>query len=175
MIEVHRTPKWPNGFSAPDSAAVFAATVPAPWGGGLVLTLPPSHHAVIVAAHAWAHRPLRRLMDLLDLTVLLEAGNRAEATAIAGGWGVASILASTTAAADAIFGDRRRTLPLRSWARNLPAARERSPREAWLERYLAPFSAHAALPASRRGARRLVDRVRTRGSSRGGGSSAARR
>jgi hypothetical protein len=107
--------------------------------------------------------------------VLLEAGDRAEAAAIAEGWGVASIFASTTAAADAIFGDRMRTLPLRSWARNLPAARERSPREAWLERYLATFSAHAALPASRHGARRLAHRVRTRAWFRAGGSGAARR
>ena len=175
VIEVHRTPKWPKGFTAPGSAEVFATAVPAPWGGGLVLTPPPSHHAVIVAAHAWAHRPLRRLMDLLDLAVMLEAGDRAEASAIAGGWGVASILASSTAAADAIFGDGKRPLPLRSWARNLPAVRERSPREAWLERYLAPFSAHAPLPASRRGARRLAQRVRTRASSRAGGSGAARR
>lgn len=167
VIEVHRLPKWPAGLVPPPPAELFAAAVPAPWGDGRILTLPPARHAIVVAAHAWAHRPLRRILDLVDVAVLLRDGDRSDAWPAARSWGAERLLTATVAAADAVLGDGRRPFALRSWARDLPAVRERGPGESLLESYLAPFSGLPALPAARQAAGRAVRELRTRASSRG--------
>jgi hypothetical protein len=107
---------------------------------------------VLLAAHAWAHRPLRRLLDLVDVLVLVRDGDREEAGAIARAWGVERLWGTTFAAAEALLGGGPPTWPLRSWARNLPEVRERSGPEARLEAVLAPFAALPPRAAVRRGA-----------------------
>ena len=151
MIELHGAPKWPAGLRPPSAAELFAAAVPSPWAGGDVLVLPPDRHAVLVAAHAWAHRPLRRVLDLADVLALLASAGRDEADAAAAAWDVAGVWRATTAAADALLGGAPTPWTLRSWARNLPVVRERSPAERFLQRVLAPFAvmpARQAAPAA---------------------------
>lgn len=151
MIELHGAPKWPAGMRPPSAAELFAAAVPSPWAGGDVLLLPPDRHAVLVAAHAWAHRPLRRVLDLVDVLALLAAAERGEADAAAAAWDIAGVWRATTAAADAMLCGAPVPWTLRSWARNLPDVRERSPTERFLQRVLAPFAvmpAHQAALAS---------------------------
>jgi Uncharacterised nucleotidyltransferase len=140
VIEVHRTPKWPAGARPPATEALFAAAVPAPWAPDGILTLPPSAHAVLIAAHSWAHRPLRRLLDLVDVAILLRDGDRDEAGEVARAWGVERLWRTTVAATDSVLGTRSSPWTLRSWARDLPAVRERRPIEQRLEELLAPFA-----------------------------------
>jgi hypothetical protein len=140
VIEVHRTAKWPAQTIAPPTAELFARAVPARACEG-ALALPPALHAVVVAAHAWTERPLRRALDLIDVQVLLRDGGREEATAAAAAWGIGAVWDATLTAGDALLGRRPLPWTLRTWARHVPHVREQRRLEAVLERVLAPFVA----------------------------------
>jgi hypothetical protein len=145
-IELHSRPKWLEGRSPPPVADLLAAAVPSVTGVDGVLALPPSHHAVLLAAHSWAHEPLRRVRDVLDVAAVLEEGDRDEAESIADGWGARRLWGTTIRAADAVLAGGRTPWTLRTWARNLPRARERTVLESHLERWLSNF---AVLPPGR--------------------------
>jgi putative nucleotidyltransferase-like protein len=140
VVEVHERPKWPG--RGPPVEALLARAVASRAAAG-VLTLPPERHAVLVAAHSWAHRPLRRLLDLLDVAALVLEADRRTASEIASRWGVPRIWETTLAVADALFSGGRAPWPLRVWARDLPAVRRRTVLEQHLEHVAAPF---ASLP-----------------------------
>jgi hypothetical protein len=145
IIELHHAPKLPPFARTVATAELLAHAVPSRWDDRLRAPSP-AEHAVLVAGHAWVERPLRRLLDLVDVELLLAETTRAEAAGVARRWGVERRWAATLAAADAILGDAPPPWTLRSWARNLPAVRERTRGEELLERALAPF---AALPPGR--------------------------
>jgi hypothetical protein len=145
-IELHSRPKWIDHVPAPPTPALFAVAVESRAGVDGVVTLPPSHHAVTLAAHSWAHEPLRRLRDILDIAAMLEEGDRAEAAAIARAWGVDRLWRTTVRAIDTVLGGERQDWSLRTWARNLPRVRERTVLESHLERWLSNF---AVLPPRR--------------------------
>jgi hypothetical protein len=141
-IELHRTPKWPGWAAPPPVAELFNEAVPSRVGAD-VLAPHPAHHAVLLAVHSWAHRPLARILDLADVSVMLQEAGRSEATAVARRWGVERIWAATVAAADALFEGAAEPWPLRTWARGTPQARRPTRSQELLERCLSPF---AALP-----------------------------
>jgi hypothetical protein len=145
MIELHHAPKLPPFARPVGTGDLLAGAVPSRWDARL-LAPSPAEHAVLVAGHAWVERPLRRLLDLVDVELLLADTTRAEAAKAARRWGVERMWTATLAAADAILADGPLPWTVRSWARNLPAVRERTRREELLERALAPF---AALPPGR--------------------------
>ena len=66
-IEVHARPKWPDHMTAPPAAELIEAAVPSTLGVPGLLTLPVAHHAVVLAAHAWAHDPLACAGRLIDV------------------------------------------------------------------------------------------------------------
>jgi hypothetical protein len=138
-VELHSAPKWPDGFSAPRSAELIAAAVPSSLGVDGVCTLDRAHHALVLAAHSWAHSPLRRVGELLDVAVVADGLAAAELRALAARWGLRRIWDTTTAAADALFAGGGTTLPLRTWARHLRHVRERTVLESHLERWLSGF------------------------------------
>jgi Uncharacterised nucleotidyltransferase len=139
-IELHGTPHWPDWAPAPPAAEILALAVPSPFGER-VRMLPAAQHAVVVAAHAWAHRPLRRVLDLIDVAVLAAEADRMDIDRQARAWGVQRVWRATIAAADAVLAHGARPWPLHVWARDLPAVRERTVLEAALARWLSPFSA----------------------------------
>lgn len=145
-VELHSRPKWIDHVPAPSADELFAVAVPSTVGVDGVLALPPSHHAVVLAAHSWAHEPLRRLGEILDIAVMLEEGDRREAQTIARSWGIQRLWKTTVAAMDAVFWDRRQPWTLRIWARNLARVRERTVLESHLEHWLSNF---AVLPPER--------------------------
>jgi hypothetical protein len=145
-IELHSRPKWIDHVPAPPVRELFAAAVESSVGVDGVLTLPPAHHAVTLAAHSWAHEPLRRLRDVLDVAAMLAEGNRREADSIAGRWGIQRLWRTTVRAVDAVLHGGSVPWTLRVWARNLPRARERTVLESHLERWLSNF---AVLPPRR--------------------------
>jgi len=137
-VEVHDRPKWPEGCQAPPVEELLARAIPSP--GGL-LRLPAAEHALLVAAHSWAHAPLGRLGQLLDAHLLAACADEAELQALARRWSVERLWSTTSLAARALFEDGASSWPLRGWARSLPAVRERTVFERHLETCLAPFSA----------------------------------
>jgi Uncharacterised nucleotidyltransferase len=158
-IEVHMEPKWPEGLSAPRNAELFEAAVPTAVGVPNVLAPAPAHHALLIAAHAWAHQPLARVRDLLDVGALALEVERAELTHLAGAWGIAPVWQTTRATLDAVLSGRR-TAPLRLWAGHVAQVREQTVLEQHLERLLSPFWGLPAHKAVRQATRALADEFR---------------
>jgi hypothetical protein len=149
-LEMHDRPKWPTwaASTAPRAGELLAHSTPADHHGvdGL-RTLEPAAHAVVVAAHAWAHRPLRRVLDLIDLGVLLRECDIREAEQLARRWGVERIWRCSARATSDLLAGTRRSVPLRTWAGDLRSVEERGPARGALERWLAPFSERPPLRA----------------------------
>ncbi len=145
-IELHDRPKWPDELPAPSAAEILAAA-----GDGWreiagVPTLPPKYHAILLAAHSWAHEPLRLVLDVVEVVAVAEGIDRAELQQTADGLGLGRIWKTTIAAADSLLAERGATSwPLRLWAPHLPAVRERTVAESHLEHLLSGFW---ALPLS---------------------------
>jgi Uncharacterised nucleotidyltransferase len=140
VLEIHARPKWVPFASAPRVDELFEAAVPSALGLDGLLAPTPAHHALLLAAHSWAHAPLGRLLNLIDVAALRLESAPEDLDAIAGRWGVERLWLSTTAAVDALLLDGRKPWPLRSWARDLAAARHRTVLETHLERWLAGFA-----------------------------------
>lgn len=137
VVEVHSRPKWVEGITPPPpTASLLAEAAPDVTGG---LTLPPEHHALLLAAHSWAHEPLRRLRDVVDVALMAELAGRDNVTRLARSWRVERLWRSTLDAVDAVLFGGRRPLSLRLWAQNLEKARERTVLENHVQRWLSDF------------------------------------
>ena len=137
-IELHSVPKWIEGRTAPPVDELFEAAVPSGSGFGLS-TLAPEQHVLVLAAHSWAHEPLRRLRDMVDIAALLDDADLGAVAALARRWGVGRLWATTLATVEALFGDRPTPWALRLWAQNLDRARERTVLENHTQRWLSDF------------------------------------
>jgi len=158
LVEVHSSPNWPAWLGPPPVQELLDAAVPSSLGIDGVLTLAPHHHALAVAAHSWAHGPLARVRDLVDVAAMAEGLERAELLSTARRWGLERLWRTTIGTAGAVlFGDSNpyadsKPWALRTWARNLPAVRERTVLERHVALLLAGFSALGV----GRGAREMV-------------------
>lgn len=141
-VEVHRRPKWLADGTPPTIDDLLVDAVPSRTGVDGVLAPAPSFHAVLLAGHAWAERPLGRLGDLVDVAAMLEAGAD-DAEGIAGRYGLRRVWQATLRAIDALLVGDRHDWATRTWARHLPHVRERTVFEMHLTRVLEPF---ASLP-----------------------------
>jgi hypothetical protein len=139
ILEIHDRPKWVSWSRAPETAELLAAGAPSRTGVSRVLTLPPAYHALVLAVHSWAHEPLRRLRDLVDLAALLELADTGEVELLARKHGLGRLWRTSAAAVDATFEGGRRPVSMRTWARNLHAGRDRTVLESHLSRWLAWF------------------------------------
>ena len=135
-VELHSRPNWPIGLPSPPTSRILAAAVPVSDG---VRMLPPSYHALLLAAHSWRHEPLRRLRDMIDVLIMAEAGGRDSVSALAREWGVERLWRSTIRAADAAVLGAEWPTGLRLWARNLERVRERTVFENHATRWLSDF------------------------------------
>lgn len=153
-VEVHSRPKWVEGLEPPPTSELLAAARPDERG---IAILPPAQHAVLLAVHSWAHEPLRRLRDVIDVAIVLEEAGHAEAAAVARAWGVEDLWRATTDVIEAVLHGGRRPWSLRLWAQNLERARERTVLENHLQRWLSDFW---ILPADR-AVRRLPATLRS--------------
>lgn len=152
IVEVHHSAKWVDGLRPPEARELIEAARPGDVGVEGVLTLPPAHHALLLAAHAWAHRPLGRLGDLVDIALVASRAERTQLERVARGWGLTRVWRTTAAAIEALFGDGPRPAALTLWARHLEGVRERTVLEAHVQRWLSAFwavppatAAHASL------------------------------
>jgi hypothetical protein len=159
-VELHSRPKWFGPSSPPRTDELFAAAVPGTTGVPGMLALPPEEHVVLLAAHSWAHEPLRRLRDLVDIAAVVAHGDRARAEALAEAWGVGRLWKTTLAAVDAVFADRRTPWSMRVWAQNLRRVHERTVLENHLQRWLSDFFAMPPADALARVPKTLTSEIR---------------
>lgn len=147
-VEIHKRPKWVDGLDPPSVDDVLASSVPSATGVDGIRAPSPGMHAVLLAAHAWAERPLGCIGDLLDVHLLAER-DRDEAERLASELDLERVWRTTTAASDALLRARRPAWPLRTWARHLEPVRGQTVIESHLERMLAPFAALPPAAATR--------------------------
>jgi len=160
-IEIHSRVKWPALLRSPPTFddLIEQSTQAAPGVAG-VMAPSPEHHALLLSAHAWAHAPLRRVRDLVDIGA---------ATAIADGggierearrWELERIWRTTRAAVGSLFLGEARPLSLRTWARHLVELREPTVLEWHLQRDFSSFWAVPAEQALGASARELMAELR---------------
>jgi hypothetical protein len=145
-IELHSTLKYVDRLSAPATDELLELTRPSRTGVEGMEGFVPAAHAVLLAAHAWAHGPLQCLGQLIDVAAVLTEADRESAEELAQRWGCQRLWHTTSFAIDALLGRRALPLPMRTWARHLLSSRE--PRV--VERSLARIAGPAwALPRHR--------------------------
>lgn len=151
FVELHDRPKWIDGLPAPSRAELLASALPGSTGVAGVLALTPDLHALVIAAHSWAHSPLARLLHLVDVAAVTQGLDRSALRRRAAQLGLKSVWDTTIAAVDCVLGEAETPWALRLWARNLAAVRERTVLESHLGRWLPPWwalDARAALGAN---------------------------
>jgi putative nucleotidyltransferase-like protein len=139
QIELHKTTKWPTGLRPPPNEALFEAAVPSSVGVQGLLAPAPVHHAVLLAGHAWAERPLERFRDLIDVAVMANGIDSRELEQTATGWGWGRVWRTTRATIEWLIEDAPRPAPVRLWAKHLAEFREPTVKELQLRRWLSPF------------------------------------
>ncbi|HEY8647520.1 MAG TPA: nucleotidyltransferase family protein [Gaiellaceae bacterium] len=160
VIELHHALKWPDGMQPPDATGLLDVGIPSRCGVEGILTFPDDVHALVVAAHSWSHRPLRRLLDLIDVTALARGLDRRRLRGLADELGIGHIWSTTITVADDVLGEGRPTVSSRTWARHLQSARERTVFESHVERLMSPFWAHPLPRAVRTATPRLLNEMR---------------
>jgi hypothetical protein len=139
-VEVHSKPHWDLGTTRAVQDILTAAT-PSVLGVDGILAPNLEHHAVLLAAHAWAHGPLARIGSLVDVAVMLEGTDRDATAAVAQRWGLANIWRATTRAIDEFLADDRVAKRVPLWQRHLTGVRERTVFEEHVTRIVAPVVA----------------------------------
>jgi hypothetical protein len=141
LIELHSRPKWVERLAPPPAAELFSVATGGALGVDGVLTLPAGHHAILLAAHGWAHEPLRHLRDVIDVAAMAQEVERAELQRLAKAWQIDRVWETTMTAAEAVLFGKTPPWAVRIWARNLERVRERTVLENHLARWLCNFSA----------------------------------
>lgn len=141
LVEVHSDLNWPRWLGRSPTGEVLREAVPSSLGVDGMQTLAPHHHVLAVAVHAWAHGPFTRVGDLVDVAALQDGVADSELLALARRWNLERMWGTTLATVDAVLFRGPRPLLVRTWARNLPAVRERTVLEIHVGRWLAGFSA----------------------------------
>src|SRR4051812_42622287 len=85
-LELHSRPHWAERLPEPATSELLATAVPSRLGVEDISTLAPTHHTLVLAAHAWAHEELGRLGNLIDIAVTLQRADEAEVAALARRW-----------------------------------------------------------------------------------------
>lgn len=138
-VEVHSRPKWFEKTGQPDVARLLAVAVPSAVPVPGLDALPPEYHALLLAAHSWAHEPFRRLRDILDVACVSAVCDAADLERLARELTMSRLWASTRRVVGAVLDDAPLPMPLRLWARNLVTASERTVLEGHLADWLSGF------------------------------------
>lgn len=145
-IELHHSVNRPDWLAAPPCRELLELTRPSATGVPGLLGPVPAAHAILIVLHSWAHQPLRRLLDLIDVVTVLGPGDRADADRLARRWGLDRVWHTTLSAASALLEGQASGVTLATWARHLAAVRERTV----LETHLACWAgAISGLPDAR--------------------------
>lgn len=156
-VEFHHAVNWPRHLDGrPRREELLDAAVPSATRAWQIQALRPEHHAVCLALHAWAHEPLARIGDVLDVALATNMAGEDAVLAAARSWGVERVVSTTLACAEHMWGDspKRARSPL--WSRHLDKPRERTVSETHLMKWLVPFSESRPLVATRASAAALL-------------------
>ena len=160
-VELHSRPKWVSWGEGPAADELLSDGVPSRLGVDGVLRPPDAHHALLIAAHSWAHEPFRRALDLVDALVLSLGADDEMLASLARCWGIGRMWDATTRVSAAMLGDRSAPLAVRAWAQNVLRLEERTVLQVHLARWLSPYAARppaAALHSSVAATARLLVR-----------------
>lgn len=147
VVELHREANRPVWLAPLDTTELLELTRPSATGVAGLSGPVPGAHAVLLAAHSWAHEPLRRVLDLIDIAMVLEGeDDRRLARELAFRWGLGGVWRTTIGVADALLRRSGSVPALRIWARHLAAVRERTVFETHLTRWAGPV---CGLPSTR--------------------------
>ena len=138
-VEIHSRLHWP-GQCPPPGEEIFAAAVPSLVGIEGLLAPNPAQHAVLLAAHGWAHEPLGKLGSLADVAAMTHEAGPEAAAAVARSWGVERMWNATSRAIDELLYERTPRAYRPVSRRHLRAARERSVLEGHLARFYGPMT-----------------------------------
>jgi hypothetical protein len=114
---------------------------------------------LLLAVHAWAHQPLGRVRDLVDVGAFRCEADPAVLERTARRWGFRRLWKTFDAAIDAVL-TRRSTVPLALWARHLQRLRDQNVLEAHIERLMAPMWGYPGSRAPQLVAYALVNEIR---------------
>jgi putative nucleotidyltransferase-like protein len=159
IVEIHSRPKWVEQLTPPAVDRLFDSAEPSATGVTGMLAPVPAAHALLLAVHSWAHEPLRRLRDLIDVAAVAAAADADEINRLAQSWHVDRVWRTTLAAVQALLGERPTPWALRLWAQNLARVRERTVLENHLQRWLSDFWALPPRDAVRGLPQTFVDEV----------------
>jgi hypothetical protein len=137
-IELHRRPHWVEGLAQPSVPEILVAAEPSGLGIDGILAPARHHHALLLAVHAWTHEPLRRLIELIDVAAITHGTDRTAVRALARRWGCERLWRTTELVVDAVLYGTAPPIALRTWARHLSDARERTILETRLLRFAGP-------------------------------------
>ena len=139
VIELHMRANWPAAIPGPSTEDLLAAAVPSRLPVPGIDTLPPEHHTLLLAAHAWEHQPLGRLGNLIDVSVMLRRSDEVVVARLAREWGCARMWRTTRAAVRSVVDGDGRSAAVAIWARHLRGVRERTVFEWHLKDFLGPL------------------------------------
>jgi hypothetical protein len=123
----------------PPCGEILALAVSSETGIQGLLAPAAAAHALLLIAHSWAHLPLTRIGDLIDVAAVLGPGDRQAAGELARRWGWEGMWRTTINVVDRLFaGAHAPAAAERIWARHLESARERIVLENHLARIAAP-------------------------------------
>lgn len=146
VVELHTRANWPATIPGPSTDELLTAAVPSRLGAPGITTLPPEHHTLVLAAHAWEHQPLGRLGNLVDVVVMLRRSDEADVDRLARRWGCTRLWRTTRRAVGAVVEGEGHSAAVALWARHLRAGRERTVFEWHVKDLLSPLW---GLPARR--------------------------
>jgi hypothetical protein len=147
LLELHRRPVWIPWAPPPSNAELLSDAVDSATGISGVLAPSPAHHTLLLAAHAWMGTPLRRILDLVDSTVVSQEADPVELWEAARHWQLDGVWQVTKAGAYAVlFGAPSLPWHVRLWAGRVSSVRDRTLFRDHVVRLLSPFS---VLPPNR--------------------------
>lgn len=139
-IELHSHPHSPPWLPEVSAEMIFAHAIPSRTSIDGLLAPDPAAHGLLLAAHGWAHDPLRRLGDVIDIAATLRETDRSTTTVRAREWEWDRLWDVTLAVTDAVTTDRALPKGLGLWTRHLLSVRDRKVVEHQLTRLLASAS-----------------------------------
>lgn len=162
LIELHSRPKSPAWLPEVSADMIFGHATASRTAIDGLLAPDPAAHALLLAAHGWAHDPLRRLRDVIDIAAILQDADRSRTSAYARERGWDRLWNVTAAVTDAVTTDGALPRWLSLWTRHLLSARDRTLLEHQLAQLVAPACSVPARQAPRLLARHVRDIVAPR-------------
>jgi hypothetical protein len=141
LVELHRRPNTPRWLPQVDALQILERGVPSATGISGLLAPTPAAHALLLCAHSFAHGPMRKLRDIVDVAAVVASGGRDEAEALSREWGWGGLWRISREAVDAVLSDGDVPRSLRVLGGHLLTVRERTVFENHVARTAAPIYA----------------------------------